>query len=312
MPCWRSRWSSSRCWPWSRSAPRTSTVVAGHRRSASRRSSRAPCARRCWPSASSTMSRPRSCAARARCYIMFVEILPNVLPPILVETTVRLGYAIFTVATLSFIGFGIQPPSPDWGLQHLRQLRPDRRRLLVDGAVRRRWPSPRWSSASTSSPTASQAGARMTERPDALAFDTTSTSPIASRGRDRGRCCAASAFAIGRGEAYGLVGESGCGKSTAALAAVRYLPRNGAVTGGRDLGRRPGPDGAGREALRRLRGRRRVDGLSGSRPGAQPVDPHRPPDRRGLRAARRRAAARRWTGPIAMLRPGAHRRSRAA
>ena len=49
-------------------------------------------------------------------YIMFVEILPNVLPPILVESTVRLGYAIFAVATLSFIGFGIQPPSPDWGL----------------------------------------------------------------------------------------------------------------------------------------------------------------------------------------------------
>ncbi len=49
-------------------------------------------------------------------YIMFVEILPNVVPPILVETTVRLGYAIFTVATLSFIGFGIQPPSADWGL----------------------------------------------------------------------------------------------------------------------------------------------------------------------------------------------------
>lgn len=48
--------------------------------------------------------------------IMFVEILPNVLPPILVEMTVRLGYAIFAVATLSFMGFGIQPPSPDWGL----------------------------------------------------------------------------------------------------------------------------------------------------------------------------------------------------
>jgi peptide/nickel transport system permease protein len=49
-------------------------------------------------------------------YIMFIEILPNVVPPILVEATVRLGYAIFTVATLSFLGFGIQPPSPDWGL----------------------------------------------------------------------------------------------------------------------------------------------------------------------------------------------------
>ncbi len=48
-------------------------------------------------------------------HIMFVEILPNVVPAILVEFTVRLGYAIFAVATLSFLGFGIQPPTPDWG-----------------------------------------------------------------------------------------------------------------------------------------------------------------------------------------------------
>jgi len=48
--------------------------------------------------------------------IMFVEILPNVLPIAIVEMTVRLGYAIFFVASLSFIGFGIQPPSPDWGI----------------------------------------------------------------------------------------------------------------------------------------------------------------------------------------------------
>ena len=39
-------------------------------------------------------------------------------------------------------------------------------------------------------------------------------------------------LAVGRGESYGLVGESGCGKSTAALAIVRYLPRNGRVRGG--------------------------------------------------------------------------------
>jgi peptide/nickel transport system permease protein len=50
-------------------------------------------------------------------YIMFAEILPNVLAPILVEFTVRLGYAIFVIATLSFLGLGIQPPAPDWGLQ---------------------------------------------------------------------------------------------------------------------------------------------------------------------------------------------------
>ena len=50
-------------------------------------------------------------------YIMFAEILPNVLAPVLVEFTVRLGYAIFVIATLSFLGLGIQPPAPDWGLQ---------------------------------------------------------------------------------------------------------------------------------------------------------------------------------------------------
>jgi peptide/nickel transport system permease protein len=50
-----------------------------------------------------------------RAYIMFVEVLPNVLPAVLVEFTVRLGYAIFAIASLSFLGYGVQPPTPDWG-----------------------------------------------------------------------------------------------------------------------------------------------------------------------------------------------------
>jgi peptide/nickel transport system permease protein len=50
-------------------------------------------------------------------YILFGEILPNVTGPIVVEFTVRLGYAIFVAAGLSFLGFGIPPPAPDWGLQ---------------------------------------------------------------------------------------------------------------------------------------------------------------------------------------------------
>jgi peptide/nickel transport system permease protein len=49
-------------------------------------------------------------------YIMLLEILPNITGPIAVEATVRLGYAIFTAATLSFLGVGLQIPSPDWGL----------------------------------------------------------------------------------------------------------------------------------------------------------------------------------------------------
>ena len=49
-------------------------------------------------------------------YIMFVEILPNLFGLIVVELTIRLALAVFTVATLSFLGLGIQPPTPDWGL----------------------------------------------------------------------------------------------------------------------------------------------------------------------------------------------------
>jgi peptide/nickel transport system permease protein len=48
-------------------------------------------------------------------YILFAEILPNVMGPIVVEFTVRLGYAIFTIATLAFLGFGADPSIPDWG-----------------------------------------------------------------------------------------------------------------------------------------------------------------------------------------------------
>ena len=59
-------------------------------------------------------------AARLRgetgAFIMTREILPNITGPIIVELTVRIGYAVFTISTLSFLGVGIQPPSPDWGL----------------------------------------------------------------------------------------------------------------------------------------------------------------------------------------------------
>ncbi|HXJ83127.1 MAG TPA: ABC transporter permease [Candidatus Methylomirabilis sp.] len=59
-------------------------------------------------------------AARARgeghVYVMFGEILPNVLPAIVVETTIRVGFAMLAAASLSFLGLGVQPPTADWGL----------------------------------------------------------------------------------------------------------------------------------------------------------------------------------------------------
>lgn len=48
--------------------------------------------------------------------IIFREVLPNVSGPVLAEFGLRLTYAILFVATLSFLGLGVQPPAPDWGL----------------------------------------------------------------------------------------------------------------------------------------------------------------------------------------------------
>ncbi len=48
-------------------------------------------------------------------YIMFIEILPNARGPIIIDAMLRVGYAIFAMGTLGFLGLGLPPPSPDWG-----------------------------------------------------------------------------------------------------------------------------------------------------------------------------------------------------
>jgi peptide/nickel transport system permease protein len=59
-------------------------------------------------------------AARARgeshAFIVLREILPNVAAPVIVETSIRVAFAIMLGATLSYLGLGVQPPTPDWGL----------------------------------------------------------------------------------------------------------------------------------------------------------------------------------------------------
>lgn len=49
-------------------------------------------------------------------YIMIVELLPNVRGPIIVDACLRLGYTTVAITTLTFLGLGLQPPDPDWGL----------------------------------------------------------------------------------------------------------------------------------------------------------------------------------------------------
>lgn len=47
--------------------------------------------------------------------IVLGHLLPNCMPPLIVQATLAMGYAILTVAALSFIGLGIQPPQSEWG-----------------------------------------------------------------------------------------------------------------------------------------------------------------------------------------------------
>ena len=48
-------------------------------------------------------------------YIMWVEILPNARGPLIIDAMLRVGYAIFAIGTLGFLGLGLPPPTPDWG-----------------------------------------------------------------------------------------------------------------------------------------------------------------------------------------------------
>jgi peptide/nickel transport system permease protein len=47
--------------------------------------------------------------------IVIRHLVPNCLSPIIVQATLDSGYAILTTASLSFIGVGAQPPTPEWG-----------------------------------------------------------------------------------------------------------------------------------------------------------------------------------------------------
>lgn len=60
-------------------------------------------------------------------HILFRQVMPSVLPALVVEAALRLSYAIILVTSLGFLGLGVQPPSPEWGRMVL-----DARRQIVD------------------------------------------------------------------------------------------------------------------------------------------------------------------------------------
>ena len=48
--------------------------------------------------------------------ILYRHIVPNILGPIIVQTTLNIGAAILITSSLSFLGLGVQPPTPEWGV----------------------------------------------------------------------------------------------------------------------------------------------------------------------------------------------------
>lgn len=60
--------------------------------------------------------RAQEAVGEKRWRILFVDLLPNVSSPLMVELGLRITYSIWLVAGLSFLGFGLQPPAADWGL----------------------------------------------------------------------------------------------------------------------------------------------------------------------------------------------------
>lgn len=55
-------------------------------------------------------------SGNSRTRIVLVHLIPNILPPLMVQISLNMGWAILNAAGLSFIGLGIRPPTPEWGI----------------------------------------------------------------------------------------------------------------------------------------------------------------------------------------------------
>jgi peptide/nickel transport system ATP-binding protein len=223
-------------------------------------------------------------------YMLFREILPSVLPALSVEAALRFSYGIFLVASLGYLGVGVQPPTPDWGLM-VKEARNSVRlipwalyfpagaisllvigvNLTADGLksalqASAQSLSPRERSqilktrrgySSESSADLSEGGASPhseasfdSEEAMLRAHNLTASYRVENQWIDALRNVS---LEIYPGETLGVVGESGSGKSTLALAIVQYLSANGAVRSGSIHFEGESVLGVSRRTLRTLR-----------------------------------------------------------
>jgi peptide/nickel transport system ATP-binding protein len=189
-------------------------------------------------------------------FILFREILPSVLPALSVEAAMRFTYAIFLVASLGFLGVGVQPPTPDWGLMvsDSRQFARSAPWMLLypalaislfvvgmnltaDGLKRVLQSSSDSSAGLSNRFLRNLSKARHSERSNQASqanslveFRDVTISYFQKRKRlDAVRDVS---LTINKGQTLGLVGESGSGKSTLAMALMKTLSPNGVVQSG--------------------------------------------------------------------------------
>ncbi|MFB9966158.1 dipeptide/oligopeptide/nickel ABC transporter permease/ATP-binding protein [Sinosporangium siamense] len=222
--------------------------------------------------------------------IMFRQVLPNIAPPLIVQASIALGTALLIEATLSFLGIGVDATAVSWGSmldasrQHVSEqpllaILPGAAitlsvlvfNLLGDGL--RDASSPRG------------VGGKKVKRPKTVEGDDAPAAGGAVNGTAKaaGRHAAPEAapadalltvkdltvstatgaelvskvsFHIGKGETFGLVGESGCGKSISAAAILGLLPKGVGVTGGSVTLDGTELTSLSGERLRQIRGRR--------------------------------------------------------
>jgi len=217
-------------------------------------------------------------------FILFREILPSVLPALSVEAALRFSYGIFLVASLGYLGVGVQPPTPDWGLM-VKEARNAVRlipwalyfpagaiSLLVIGV---NLTADGLKGALQSSSGSLSARERLqilkARRTHASASSADAQNPLAPASEEAAMLTAqhlTASYRVEKGwidalrditleirpnETLGVVGESGSGKSTLALAIVQYLSSNGAVRSGSLRFEGANVLGRSRRALRSLR-----------------------------------------------------------
>ena len=177
-----------------------------------------------------TVARARG---EGRAYIMRREVLPNITGPLLADMGLRFVYALRLLASLSFLGLGVQPPMADWG----SLVRENLGALPVGGVVSAGARAGHRDADHCREPGDRQPAGPHRRRPgDTLMGATVLVNDlrIVAQAAGGGETAIVKdiSFRIEPGEVLALIGESGSGKTTIGLALMGYARRGCRIAGG--------------------------------------------------------------------------------